>query len=241
MAEIPLTSEAAFDTLLTSIAEDAVTASIHWRLCKDLFASVPEFVSELNDSPAFWSLTMNAHREVTLFRLGRLYDQQRGALSLRSLVDTIATNRHLFDVDRFRERLKGNPFVDSLADAARQPDEATLVQDANSVSEESDPLVKKLLAIRNRVLAHRDPRVVLGTVADPSQALDPLDMDKLLERASMVVNRYSSMFRAGTHATWMFGGDDWKRVLGHVRDDLTARRAKLAAEIARAEDTPRAG
>jgi hypothetical protein len=111
MRPIRVETEAQFDTLLASLSEDTVTASIHWTLCKDLWASVNEFVRELNQSPAFWSLTMNAHREVALFRLGRLFDQQRSALSLRSLVDTIAANLHLFDVERFRERLKENPFV----------------------------------------------------------------------------------------------------------------------------------
>ncbi|MCX6539030.1 MAG: hypothetical protein NT151_08875 [Acidobacteria bacterium] len=235
MAQIPVTSEAAFETLLASIAEDAATASIHWRLCKDLFAAVPEFVTELNEAPAFWSLTMNAHREVTLFRLGRLYDQQNGALSLRSLVDTISANRHLFDVDRFRERLKGNPFIDSLADGARQPEESALLHDAASVSEEGDPLVRKLLAIRNRVLAHRDARVALGVVADPAGTLAPPDIDALLERAATVVNRYSIMFRAGSHAMWMFGGNDWKQVLRRVRNDLNTTKSRIAAEIACAE------
>src|SRR2546425_8931023 len=121
MPLIKVATESQFETLLSSLAEDTVTASIHWKLCKDLFGCVNEFVRELNQSPAFWSLTVNAHREVALFRLGRLFDQQTGALSLRSLVDTIAANLRLFDVDRFRERLKDNPFVHSLADGARRP------------------------------------------------------------------------------------------------------------------------
>ena len=102
MPQIRIATEAEFATLLSSLAEDTVTASIHWRLCKDLWASVNEFVRELNQSPAFWSLTMNAHWEVALFRLGRLFDQQKGALSLPSLVDTIAANLHLFGIERFR-------------------------------------------------------------------------------------------------------------------------------------------
>ena len=35
--------------------------------------------------------------------------------SLPSLVGTITANQHLFDKDFFRERLKNNPFVESLA------------------------------------------------------------------------------------------------------------------------------
>jgi len=235
MARIPVESEAAFSTLLTSITEDTVTASIHWRLCKDLWAAVPEFVRELNQSPAFWSLTFNAHREVAMFRLGRLYDQQAGALSLPSLVDTIAANVQRFDEGPFRERLKDNPFVESLAQDARRPDEATLRQDAASVSEKSDPLVKRLLAIRNRVLAHRDPRVVLGAVSDPIGAMDGKDIDALLARAATIVNRYGIMFRAGTSLMSIVGQDDFRRVLEHVRRDVAACEKQIADEIARLE------
>jgi len=234
MARIPVESEAAFGTLLTSLTADTVTASIHWRLCKDLWASVPEFVGELNQSPAFWTLTFNAHREVALFRLGRLYDQQNGALSLPSLVDTIAANQHLFDDAHFRERLQDNPFVESLARSARRPDDATLAQDAASVSEKSDLLVRRLLSIRNRVLAHRDPRVVLGTVQNPSDAVDNADINALLDRAATIVNRYGIMFRAGSSLMSIVGQDDFRRVLEHVRCDLAAYEKQIAEEVARA-------
>src|SRR5258708_21556406 len=164
MARIPVECEAVFSTLLTSIIEDTVTASVHWRLHKDLQAAVPEFAKELNQSPAFWSLTLNAHREVALFRLSRLYDKQAGALSLPSLLDIINANLQHFDEGSFRERLKDNPFVASLAQGARRPDAATLKRDAESVAERSCGLVERLLVMRDRVLAHTDPRVVIGAV-----------------------------------------------------------------------------
>jgi hypothetical protein len=88
--------------------------------------------------------------------------------------------------------------------------------------------------MRDRVLAHRDPRVVLGSVADPAGALKAADLDQLLSRATTVVNRYSSMFRAGTHMMAMLGQDDFRRVLEHVRNDLDAIEARIEAEIARA-------
>lgn len=232
MTRIPVESDAEFTLLLTSLTEDAVTASIHWRLYKDIRAAVPEFVRELNQSPAFWSLTLNAHRDVTLFRLGRLYDQQSAALSLRSLLDTIAANLHLFDQAPFKERLKENPFVQSLAEGARRPDDATLAQDVLAVSEK-DQLVARLLALRNRVLAHRDPRVVLGTAADPVGVLDDKDIDALVARAGTTVNRYSILFRAASSFMKIVGEDDFRDVLERVRRDILACEKEIADEIAR--------
>lgn len=233
MRAIRITSASQLETLLDSVSEDTVTAAIHWRLCKDLLASVNDFVRELNQSPAFWSLTMNAHREVVLFRLGRLYDQQNRALCLTSLVSTISANVHFFEVDHFRERLKDNPFVASLAASVRPPDIATLTVDSEAVSE-SDPLVKKLITLRNRVIAHRDPTVVLGASQSPPGDLSEVEIDSLLERAATTVNRYSSLFKANTHSMRILGHDDFRRVLGHVKDGLNARAAAIEAEIERA-------
>jgi len=240
MAAIAVNSDTGFSKLLSSLTEDTVTASIHWRLYKDLRAAVPEFQREMNQSAAFWSLTLNAHREVAMFRLSRLYDQQRGALSLASLVETIRANQHLFDEASFRERLKDNPFVDGLAKDARRPDSATLDSDARSVVE-SDTLVERLVAIRNRVLAHRDPRVVLGASDDPAAALAAVDVDTLLARAATVVNRYGILFRAGSHLMRIVGHDDFRSVLRHVRSDLVATEREINEEIARANLAKDAG
>jgi hypothetical protein len=175
-----------------------------------------------------------------MFRLGRLYDQQRGALSLASLVETIRANQHLFDEASFRERLKDNPFVDGLAKDARRPDSATLDSDARSVVE-SDTLVERLVAIRNRVLAHRDPRVVLGASDDPAAALAAVDVDTLLARAATVVNRYGILFRAGSHLMRIVGHDDFRSVLRHVRSVLVATEREINEEIARANVAKDAG
>lgn len=205
---------------------------MHWKLCRSLWASVNEFVPEINDSPAFWHLTLNAHREVTVFRLGRLYDTQKGALSLPTLVDTIAANVHLFQSERFRVRLKDNPFVQSLAESARTPDALVLESDARSVAE-ADPLVQRVVALRNRVLAHRDPRVVLGTMADPTSEVEASHIDELVTRAAELVNRYSDLFKASTHMMSMFGQSDYRKVLDHIRSDLAQREREIEAEIER--------
>lgn len=232
MARISISTSPDLDTILSSITEDTVTASIHWELCKDLWASIPAFATELSQSRAFWSLTMNAHRQVTLFRLGRLYDQQRNALSLPSLLASIAANVHLFDEPHFRTRLKGNAFVDSLAQTARRPDGAVLGIDAADVSAQANDTVKKLVELRNRVFAHVDPRVVLGTLPNPAEAFDVAETDLLLGRAASIVNRYGSLFKATTSSMRIAGHDDFKQVLLAVRRDSAAHETILEEELA---------
>lgn len=229
---IALRAEVDLDTLLTSVTEDTATAAIHWRLAKDIGSAVPEWHREFSQAWTFWSLTIGAHRDVTLFRLGRVYDQTGGALGLRSLLGTIEANLHLFDEPSFRRRLKGNPFVDSLARGARRPDAAMVAADARSVHK-ADPLVGRLVAVRNRVLAHRDPGVVLGASQDPAKGLTATDVDALVARAKAIVNRYGILFRAGSHSMRIVGHDDFLSVLRHVRVTLEARERDLARQAKR--------
>ncbi|MFI5398986.1 MAG: hypothetical protein ACHQ9S_25935 [Candidatus Binatia bacterium] len=229
-ARIPISSTAEFEKLLDSVANDAVSASIHWKLLSDLSTAATSFEREMNQSLAFWSLTFAAHREAVLFRLARLYDQGERALSLRTWLGTIEANMDLFDQEGFRERLKDNPFVDSLARSARRPDATILTADIDSVSRKSDALVTKICNLRHKVLAHRDPSLVLRTGPSNAAGITNGDTEQLLDRAVTLVNRYSSIFRARTYSTTIVGADDYESMLRFVQRGINACEAEIDAE-----------
>jgi hypothetical protein len=220
------------DALLSSIASDISTVSFHWRLWNDLWKAMPKYREEFSQSPAFWFLTLNAHKDAALFRLGRLYDQMNGALSLKSLVALVAANAALFEEPHFRERLKENPFVDSLAESIRTPGAATLEADLKAVNETSDELVEKLVNLRNQVLAHSDQRVALGRIRHPGAQLTNVEIDSLLARAVSISNRYTSLFKASTDVQTIVGQDDYLRVLESVRKDIEAQERAMQQELA---------
>jgi hypothetical protein len=82
----------------------------------------------------------------------------------------VRERQDVFDQDTFRERLKDNPHVDSLAKDTRLPDAAQLEADLEFVQVKSNPLVKRLVTWRDKFYAHRDPK----------HALDPTAFDPLL-------------------------------------------------------------
>jgi hypothetical protein len=99
---------------------------------------------------------MRAHREVTLLRLCRAYDtNQQSTLNLKNLLHTAEAHLNIFDEPNFRERLKGNVFVDALAADLKAPDRMQLQADIEAVST-SDPIVHKLVKWRHKYFAHRD-------------------------------------------------------------------------------------
>ena len=227
MPAISIESDEQFKHLLGSLAQELVDANIHWKLRKDLEDQIRPFSDEFNQTATFWSLTFQAQLDAAIFRLVRIYDGNTHALSLRNFLDTIVANLQIFDVDRYRDRLKGNPFVDSLTDKAEQPNADQLSNDIAFVSNENK-LVQKLTIWRNNLFAHKSAK---NAVRNYNIANDfPLtseDIDNLLVEGMNILNRYSLMFVANTYSTQIVGHDDFTFLLDCVKKDLAARREAL--------------
>jgi hypothetical protein len=234
---IRIKDSAEFDSLMKGLARDIVDASIHYRLHKNLNNAIPEYVTELNQSAAFWNLTISAQIDATLLRLCRAYDSHTASLNLPRLLATIEANLHIFDTPEFKQRLKDNPFVESLASDCRIPDKNGLKADIALVSG-TDTLVKRLLAWRNNIGAHRNPR---ETLVPNSVVVGPLkysEIEALLERAISILNKYSLLFGALAYSTSMVGADDYKYVLDCIRKDIAARNREFEDEMAKYESIP---
>jgi hypothetical protein len=230
-----------FGRLLKDLADEMVTACIHFKLYSDLNAAVNSYVTELNQSPAFWSYTFRAHLDTVLSRLCRIYDQHKKSLNLKNLLDTIKTYINIFDVKNFRERLKDNPFVDSLASWLTKPNIEQLEKDIHFVSK-ANPSVKRLLFWRNNTIVHKNAEHVINNF-DISDKY-PLSFDEikqLLKEGTTIINRYSNLFHATTYSTQIVGHDDYQNVLKAVRAVIKQHEKKIARawEVARAMEASR--
>jgi hypothetical protein len=227
---IEFKSEKDFQRLLDALVREICAAKDHLGLYLDLVAADEKFRREYSESWTFWTLTFRAHLDATLFRLIRIYDGNLTSLSLRNLLDTIAARLEVFDVESFRERLKGNPFVDSLASDARKPDAAQLHADIEFAS--NDERMKKLTIWRNNLLAHRSA----GNVVEDHQiAVDyPLtveDVERLVTAAFDILNRYSYLFHATIHCKRIVGHDDYMFVLTSIRAKLDQSNREIKEQI----------
>src|SRR6266849_2753023 len=223
--QIPIRDSNEFNRLLLALVDELVDAKIHFNLHQDIYAVMPEYFAEFNQSWTFWSLTLSAHMDAVLLRLCKAYDQYGGdkpSLNLRSFLGTIKANLHLFDEPNFRERLKDNAFVDSLAADVRRPDSQQLEKDLESVSN-TNPLVKNLTIWRNNYYAHHSRTLALNP---PSFAREnPLqfsEIEALLTNGVTIVNHYSHLFIATVHSTSIVGRDDYMSLLRSVRRALEA-------------------
>lgn len=231
--QISIKSAGEFESLLNALASEIVDAQIYFKLHTDLMAAVPDYAEVFNESNTFWWLTVHALLDAALFRLCRIYDQQSKSLNLRNLLDTIQANLIIFDIQNFRQRLKDNPFVESLSQAARKPSTATLNQDIQYASR-TNPLVKKLVIWRNNIFAHRSAVNVVNqkNIAD-DYPLSKKDVAELLNGAISILNRYSSLFRASSYSPQIVGHDDYLYVLKTIENRIRQHKEEIASEIAR--------
>jgi hypothetical protein len=226
MKAIRLAGEKEFGRLRSAIDLMASDAADHFYLLNGLDESRQEYSLEMNESNTFWHLTFTALRETVLSRLCLLYDKDGAALSLSRFLLTVKANLALFSDAAFRERLKGNPHVNTLVEG-RAIDVAKLDAELVSVSA-ADPLVRKLLNLRNKVISHAAADTVMTGIPQPW--LPAKDVETLLDRARAITGKYSLLYQAS-----MCGGfaaaDDYKATLTWVRKGLSAHRAQIEKEI----------
>ena len=215
---------------LDALAQEIVDAQIYHRLFCDLIDAIPDYERVFQQSNTFWRLTLDSLKEARLTRLCRVFDQHSSSLNLVNLLEAIEENRHLFEEDHFRQRLKDNAFVDSLAQSHHVPEKNQLKTDIEYASCRN-PLVKKLMIWRNNIVAHRGAKVSLGK----KQVLEdnPLsqeEIEELLDQSLKILNRYSRLYRASTWSQLAIGHDDYKLILNLIQRGLQKRDEDLEKE-----------
>ncbi len=221
-----------FGNLLNALRNECVDAGIYFKLHKDLRAAIPQYRKVFIQSNTFWSLTIKALLDATLSRLCRAYDQHSKSLSLINLLATIEANMEIFDIDGFKERLRGNPFVESLAEEARRPDVYKLNEDKMLVSDK-DPLVGKLVIWRNNIISHKNAsNIVNERDITKDHPLTRDEISELITRATRISNSYSYLFQASTTLTQIVGHDDYQYVLKSIKERVCKHEEEITAAIA---------
>ena len=145
-------SRAQFDWLLDHLQTEACRAGDNWHLRAALDAALVDYCREINQTPVFWQLINQALQDSVVLRLGRLYDPSNGALSLGNFLRTI-------------QDPAGSRTLAALGLCVSGHDIDSVEADLKNVSAD-DPVVSRLVEIRNRYLAHRQAHLVSsGTFA----------------------------------------------------------------------------
>jgi hypothetical protein len=206
-------------------------------LYHNLRQSLKEYEHEINTYSGFWSLVFDALREACILHLCRAYDNHgNDTLSLKKLLLIIQGNTALFDISRFRERKRGNPYVDSLADSDRKPHDEQIQKDIEAVSDKTNCLVQKLSRLRGSKIAHTNIKLILKGKDDPAP-LTWIEVEELINTGLRIVNYYRQLFEAATYSSMLIGEDQYKNVLKLIR--IGKKTINFAIDIEYAHDENR--
>ncbi|MBN2075145.1 MAG: hypothetical protein JW762_06310 [Dehalococcoidales bacterium] len=218
--EIEIVNSEQFDNLLNALSKEIIDVEVYFNLYNNLLTAIPAYREVFNESNTFWSLTLQALMNNTLICLCRVYDQHEKSLSLVNLLDTIKARLDIFGIDDFKQRLKDNPFVESLAENSRIPDLNTLNNDRESVDVSND-LVKRLIIWRHNIIVHKTAlNIVNNQQVNENYPISREEISILVHRSTEVINRYSSLFRALTYSPRIIGHDDYLYVLRSIQENL---------------------
>jgi hypothetical protein len=157
------------------MTHEAYRARNNWDFWAAMEKAFDEYSVELNETPAFWELTRRAHKDAVALRLGRLYDPHASAASLGNLPQTIKENAS---------------YPGTFVPASIKGLDITELNSEIDVVSDDDPIVAKLLLIRNEYLVHRGTRhVAKGTFAS-IPTLERDEISSLITRALVLLRKY---------------------------------------------------
>ena len=225
---IQVCDSAGFQRLLNAVALELVDANIAFRMHSDLIAAYEADRGEaMRQAWTFWSLTIQAHIDSAVFRLCRIYDQDRRNLGLRGFLDTIKANQHLFSREQFAVRVQDRPQAQVLIDNFTPLDAQDVDADMAYATRATNPVVDRLIAIRHNYYSHRNARDVVDDRA-VAEAYPHMrhEVGDLLEGGIRIVNKYGLMFDANGWSTHIIGRDDYHYVLRAAQERLDRLRAE---------------
>lgn len=111
-----------FGRLLRGLSQDVVDAHIHWGQYQALQTQMEKSAEVAAETYTFWHYTLIAHQRTALMCLARVYENDRQAVHLRSLLTAIREHLHLFGKDKVAQRRPDDPFAKWITEEAAKPD-----------------------------------------------------------------------------------------------------------------------
>lgn len=170
-----------------------------------------------------------AHEDVVLFRLCRVYDQELNALSLRTL---------LLRIQETPADARPNEGVASALGASELMNNAlepAIAADLEFVEQSSNDRVKRLMMWRHKEIAHRDETFALQGGLSDKFPINWTEIQQLIDGGMAIINRHYGAFFGVFYSHQPPDIGDYERLVAAIHYDLERRRQARRGEIAGAK------
>lgn len=206
----PNISEEDFRKLSVALAEEAQSARIDYKMYQDLVNAASEYEIVIQQSRAFWTMTVQALLNSAILRLCRIYDQQKSSMNLARWLKIIKHNQNWF----------------------KEPLDLARLEHDIAYASNTNPLVKNLTKYRGNVVAHMGENYVLDIHSTrKSFKLTYGNLKELFQSALDTVNHYTTAHIGHSWSPNLVGADDFTFIFRRLKDSIEQSRAEQEAEI----------
>ncbi|MEQ1947339.1 MAG: hypothetical protein ABL995_09120 [Bryobacteraceae bacterium] len=206
---IRVKSRAEFDWLIDHLTTEVYRVRDNWEAWKTIDEAAKTHVRELTQTPGFWELTKQAHKDAVVLRLGRLYDPHPTATSLGNLLQTLRENM----------TRSGTSFPAAITNIRA----ADIDKDIAKVSN-AEAAIEKLLALRNEYLAHRGTRHVTKGSYAALPTLNAKEISGLILKGIRLMSKYRECLGYRTVGWGHHERQEFRVLLKLLRTGLRSRR-----------------
>lgn len=220
---LPIQNAKQFDAGFHALGMGLVASHVTYKMFKDISTAFDEFRQEVNQSRAFWGITAEALRDVSVLGLCRVFDQYEGTNSLPNLLEKILATADFADLIR-KDNEQGLD-VPVLPPHNTAIDPMQIEADIAFCKRKTNASLQRVLNWRENMLAHQNWTFVVKKKRIPSSPTLK-DFDTLFDEGINIVNRYAGLFRTAEYKSFMPGSDDYRFVFESVREHCKLIRAK---------------
>jgi len=203
-------------------------ADWHFSVVEYISNASNEYLKELNQSPGFWGLTMNAHISSTLMHLNNLFGKRAKDkhLHMRSFLDFVRENLDLFSRGAFEKRLKA---VNKYDERASEFDPQITAEKVEKDIEKLKKLpISGLKSWRNRILSHIDKDSVKEDIDIAKKyPVKTKHLAEIIETLHNMLNEYCLAFDFSTHSKDLSIENGIEYILEAVRFRLEMRKKSI--------------
>jgi len=198
-------------------------ANWHLSVVRYISNSSSEYLQELNQSPAFWGLTITAHMYSVLMRLNNFFTRNKpkedAHLHMPSFLTFVEKNREIFSAEAFKRRLRTVGRYDEIAAEFKPSITPEKVQQDRQKLR--DLPLSGLVAWRKRILSHINKEDIAQKVDIAKKyPVKTKHIAEIIETLHNMLNEYCLAFDFSTHSKDLTIESDIEYILEAVKFKL---------------------
>ncbi len=191
-----------FDNAIQSLVTESCRAYHHWNLLLHINESSEEYIREINQTVFFWNTVQRSLQDGVILRIATMLDPRKDVVSMPSILGLI--NIHA--------RGNGSKLGIELDNF-----KAVKIEDDIKSVHKFDPVVDKILTLRNEFIAHRSVNVVATHRLNLLPEIKNEEIDAILDLLYELSTKYAMLYGFNRTSRHMIGSDDYKQLFKALR------------------------